>query len=126
MGTLDEQKLAKRDARKGGGAGRQVEANTRNLGGLRRRRTRRKVSWADTDAAGLGALIVRASYQNAALLFGTTRDGGALTLTIYWDGDRETLYVNDPDELENTLSEVWDLFPETLEAAEDGATDIPF
>lgn len=126
MGTLDDRKLQERDERRAKYANRQDQANGRRLEGLRRRATRRTLSWSLVPAQDLGALVHRATSWGAALLFGLTRDGGALTLTVYLDGDREVLYINDEEMIDETLDTVWGLFPERAPDAPPPGEDIPF
>lgn len=126
MGSLDDAKLQKRDDRSGRYSNAQDKANANRLGGLRSRQTRRKLAWSLIQAADLGVLVHRASSWGAALLFGVTRDGGALTLTVYLDGDKEVLYINDEDMIESTLDAVWQLFPERAHGDAGGSADIPF
>lgn len=126
MGSMDDAKLQKRDEQRQKYYNRQDQANSNRLSGLRKRANRRALAWTLVPAHDLGQLIHRATAWGAALLFGLTRDGGALTLTIYMDGDKEVLYINDYEMIDDTLNTVWELFPERNEADAGGPADIPF
>jgi hypothetical protein len=67
-----------------------------------------KPSWAKVDEAGILVAIARVTEEGAALLFGVTRDGGALVLTICDGDERLKLYGTSTDEMGVHLREVAD------------------
>lgn len=103
----------------------QAEANQRGLGRLRKKQSR-SMDWTVWNADALGWLVHCATRSGYALLFGKTRDGGALTLTVYLDGDREVLYLNDLEEAAARFDELAALFQADADTAQADGGDIPF
>lgn len=66
--------------------------------------------WADADAMLLANAVCVATLVGGSLQFGTTRDAGALTLTVYYDGERTTDYVRPSDDPDALLSEWCETF----------------
>jgi hypothetical protein len=59
--------------------------------------------WDEVAAEVLQGLIVAASNAGAAVMFGITSDQGALTLTYYWKGEKESTYIGPSDDIEEIL-----------------------
>lgn len=62
--------------------------------------------WSKADAKALAGLVSAVTARGGAISFGTSRDGGAYSITLFLEQERETLWFNgdcDLDaELENT------------------------
>lgn len=54
--------------------------------------------WGRVSASLISWLVVFCSANGGAVMFGTTRDGGAGTIKIYEDGDSHTEYIKDQED----------------------------
>lgn len=86
--------------------------NDRRLAAISQRRTGTKADWLGCTAERLQAVIHQITAIGGAVTFGTSRDGGAYSVTLLLDGDRETLWFNGDADLDDELSAV----VETLDA----------
>lgn len=69
------------------------------------------VLWGDLNAATLMELIENVSSCGGALRFGRSRDGGALALGVYGDGDTPyTVYAGNVDEMEDHINALHAVF----------------
>lgn len=64
--------------------------------------------WSTVDPVPLIRLISTVSSQNGAVRFGYTRDGGAYSIGVYLDDDRETFYCRPGDDLSALLDDLSD------------------
>jgi len=63
------------------------------------------------DAHGdIGTALDAILNQGCAVIIGTTRDGGALVITILDNDDRHRTYCSNEDELEEAISEIIQLY----------------
>lgn len=90
MGTMDDRKLAKRDAKRAASE----------------QRLRRKVDaagvtadWVNADAQMLLYAVAAIAARGGALRLGYTRDGGAYAIGVYGDGDPFTEYVRPSEDI---------------------------
>jgi len=65
-----------------------------------------KLNWDDADPKNLAAVIVSAVEAGGAASFSRSRDAGAVSLTIYLDGDKKTLWFNKDSSLDDELEVV--------------------
>lgn len=86
--------------------------NDRRLEAIGRRRTAAAADWGGCDPEKIQAVIVGITALSGAATFGTSRDGGAHSLTLLLDGEKETLWFNGDAELTEELQAV----VETLDA----------
>ncbi len=86
--------------------------NDRRLEAIGRRRTASKADWGGCESEKIQAVIVGIVDLSGAVTFGTSRDGGAYSVTLLLDGDKETLWFNGDAELTDELQAVI----ETLDA----------
>lgn len=86
--------------------------NDRRLETLSQRRTGDAADWLGSSPERLQAVVHQITQLGGAVTFGTSRDGGAYSLTLLLDGDRETLWFNGGADLDVELSAVI----ETLDA----------
>jgi hypothetical protein len=68
--------------------------------------------WGDTDPRWIAAIVVKITSMGGACTFGLSRDGGAHSLTLMLNQERETLWFNGDADLDGELEKVW----QTLEA----------
>lgn len=66
--------------------------------------------WGNADPRWIQAVIVAISAIGGAASFGLSRDGGAYSLTVLLDGDRQTLWFNRSADLDLELEKVYNLF----------------
>jgi len=69
-----------------------------------------KQSWRDVDPGVLIDTIQTVALAGGAIRLGYTRDGGAIAIGVYGDGDPYTVYVSPRDNLADTLRAVRDGF----------------
>lgn len=67
-------------------------------------------SWRDVTPGVLIDTIQTVALAGGAIRLGYTRDGGAISIGVYGDGDPYTVYVSPRDSLEDTLRSVRDGF----------------
>jgi hypothetical protein len=65
--------------------------------------------WAKVDEALILAALSSVTAEGAALLFGTTRDKGALVLTVCDGDERVKLYASTREEMNEHLRSISDL-----------------
>jgi len=63
--------------------------------------------WGRADAKWVHAVIVAATLLGGAVTFGSSRDGGAYSLTVMLDGDRVALWFNGDADLDLELEKVF-------------------
>lgn len=66
-------------------------------------------SWAWAHPDDLVAAITAWTSRGAAIVLGTTSDGGALAVTLLENGERHKLYAASRDELERLLAQIRDV-----------------
>lgn len=108
MGAMKELKQEQRNGKKERGS-------VNNEGRLRRlleggNKAQGKADWSRCDPRWLQAVIAQITSSGGAVSFGYSRDGGAHSLSIFLDGDRETLWFNGNADLDTELEQVWELF----------------
>jgi len=64
--------------------------------------------WENVDEAAILVCITNVTNEGAALLFGKTRDGGSLVLTLCAGELRKRFYATTPDEMGVHLRELAD------------------
>lgn len=67
-----------------------------------------KADWAKVDEAAILLAITAVTKEGGALLFGVTRDGGVLSLTVCDGDERLKLYATTPEEMAVHLREIAD------------------
>lgn len=85
--------------------------NDRRLEAIAQRRTTAAADWLGCDADRIQAIVHKITALGGAVTFGTSRDGGAYSVSLMLDGDRETLWFNGDADLDDELQAV----TETLE-----------
>lgn len=66
--------------------------------------------WGNADPRWIVAVITAVCRLGGAASFGLSRDGGAYSLTILLDGDRQTLWYNGSADLDVELEKVYEAF----------------
>jgi len=107
VGLSDEQLEAKRKTKKRGSvdnAGRlkRILAGTGQQSG--------KADWSGADPRWLAAIIHVVTRVGGAVSFGYSRDGGAYSVSVMLDGERETLWFNGGVDIDAELEGVHALF----------------
>ena len=105
MSVAKEQKQAKR--------GRKPTSGGR-LSNALRGSGRGKVSWASCDPEATASLIEGVTDAGGAVMFGASRDGMALSVTLHLDGDRETIWIDRDKDVSEQLSALIDTLRDTL------------
>lgn len=77
--------------------------NDKRLAAITRRRTGEKADWSDSPPDLVLAVVAGITSMGGAVTFGTSRDGGAYSLTLLLDGERETLWFNGNADLDDEL-----------------------
>lgn len=80
--------------------------NDRRLEAIARRRSSAAADWGGCDSEKIQGVVVGITALGGAVTFGTSRDGGAYSVTLLLEGDRETLWFNGDAELEDELDAV--------------------
>lgn len=65
-----------------------------------------RASWEDAEAETLWRTIQAVTDAGDAIMFGRTRDGGAVVLTLLSGDVREKAYATGPEEVASLLAEV--------------------
>lgn len=63
-------------------------------------------SWISGQGDWMRAIIVTMTELEGAVIFGKTRDGGALTLTLLLDGDKNTYYIKPSEDIDVALEAI--------------------
>lgn len=80
--------------------------NDKRLFAIAQRRTSASADWGGVDGMRLQAVIQLITSIGGAVTFGTSRDGGAYSVTLLLDGERETLWFNGDADLDDELQAV--------------------
>lgn len=59
--------------------------------------------WGNVDAERILALIAAVTSQGGLCSFGYTRDGGAFTITVIIEGDKQTDYIRPTEDVNSVL-----------------------
>lgn len=62
------------------------------------------LSWDEVSAPLIGELVGAVTRDGAAILLGTTRDGGALVVTVCAGDERIKFYASTPEEVASMLA----------------------
>ena len=68
------------------------------------------VSWGLADPAMLAWFIAQLTQDGNAVILGTTRDGGALSVTVLLGDERYKHYIAPKDDLNMTLKEIGEYY----------------
>lgn len=107
MGLSDEQLEKKRATKKRGsvdntGRLKKLLADTGQQTG--------KADWSSADPRWVAGVVHVVTRVGGAVSFGYSRDGGAYSLSIMLDGDRETLWFNGGADIDTELEGVYATF----------------
>lgn len=70
------------------------------------------ISWGLADPAMLAWCVTRLTTNGGGVILGSTRDGGALSLTVLYGDDKEKYYITPADDLNRVLKEVGEYYGE--------------
>lgn len=101
-----------RGNKKAGSGKRGSVRNDRRLAAIAQRRKGAVADWLGCSAERMQAVVHQITQLGGAITFGTSRDGGAYSLTLLLEGDKETLWFNGDAEIDDELQSV----VETLDA----------
>lgn len=107
MGAEDERELANKNARGGRRSTRGRTDNSSRLAAFAGSRKSGTADWGGCDPRWLQAIVVAITGLGGAVTIGLSRDGGAYSLTLLLDGERETLWFNGNAELDAELEKVY-------------------
>jgi len=71
-----------------------------------RREAKQKIAWDEVSAPQIGEVVAAVTRDGSAVLFGTTRDGGALVVTICAGDERIKFYASDPQEVADMIANI--------------------
>lgn len=89
--------------------------NDNRLEAIAQRRKGSAADWLSCSPERVQSVVDKITALGGAVTFGTSRDGGAYSVTLLLDGDRETLWFNGDAVLDDELQAVI----ETLGAMQD-------
>lgn len=95
-----------RGSKKAGSSKRGSVRNDRRLEAIAQRRKGSMADWLGCDSAKLQAVVHGITVLGGAVTFGTSRDGGAYSVSLMLDGERETLWFNGDADLDEELQAV--------------------
>lgn len=72
----------------------------------KRGRVREVLSWGKVKATTTHKLITACSDNGGAVMFGATRDGGALSVTVLWGNDKAREYIGSYDEVDPVVDDL--------------------
>lgn len=72
-------------------------------------KSKQRIDWSEVDPGRLADLVISVSRAGAAVMFGTTRDGGALVVAVYDGDDRARYYCNSMAEFEILVEQLVEL-----------------
>jgi hypothetical protein len=70
------------------------------------KKTVEQVAWDECNSALIATAVCEVTRGGDALLFGATRDGGALVLTVCSGDERVKFYANAPEEMDTHLENI--------------------
>jgi len=80
--------------------------NARRLDALKGRAAGGGADWGGCDPKWIAGVVVAATRLGGAVTFGFSRDGGAYSVAVWLDGERETLWFNGDSDLDAELEGV--------------------
>lgn len=107
MGAEKNAQHERRDAARGSANGRGSVNNNQRLAVFTQRVGGGSADWGGCDPGWLQAVVVAITRLGGAVTFGTSRDGGAYSLTLLLDGERQTLWFNGGADLDAELEVVY-------------------
>ena len=67
-------------------------------------------SWRDVGFDTVLALLLAVTEKGGAVQFGKSRDGAALSITLYYDGDRRTVWIGPDDDPYEKIEKILTVF----------------
>ncbi len=83
--------------------------NDRRLAAIAQRRKGVAADWLGCDSESIQAIVHQITQLGGAVIFGTSRDGGAYSVTLLLEGEKEILWINGDSDLDKELSAVVDV-----------------
>lgn len=80
--------------------------NAKRLDAFRNRIGAADASWGGCDPKWLQAVVVSITGLGGAVTYGLSRDGGAHSVTLMLDGERETMWYNGDADLDDALKTI--------------------
>lgn len=103
MGAAKNATHEAKDNGKHGAGSRGSVDNASRLAGFADKHGSASADWGGCDPIWIQSVVVGITGLGGAVTFGTSRDGGAFSLTLMLDGERETLWFNGDAELDAEL-----------------------
>lgn len=88
--------------------------NDRRLEAFAGREKSAAADWSGCDPERLQAVVHNITELGGAVTFGTSRDGGAYSVTLMLDGERETLWFNGDADVDEKLQTVIETLTQML------------
>lgn len=99
------EEIARGEKRKGSGSRGSVK-NGERLRNLFNHGEGRRADWGSVDPGAIASTVEAVTGRGGAISFGTSRDGGAYSVTLFLDGERETLWFNGDADVEGELENI--------------------
>lgn len=112
MGQTDGAELERRDRERGKRKSRGSTNNRGRLAAFASKRESGTADWGGCDPGWIQAVVVGITRLGGAVTYSRSRDGGAYSVTLMLDGDKQTLWFNGDADLDHELELVY----ATLEA----------
>jgi len=106
MATQREVAKGMKKSSAGNGGSRGTVNNARRLEIFSDRKSGNTADWGGCDPKWLLEVVVGITEMGGAVTFGLSRDGGAYSVTLLLDSDRQTLWFNGDAELNTELEQV--------------------
>lgn len=106
MGQTDDAEISRRDARRSKRSRRGSADNSRRLAQFASRSQGTRADWGECAPERLQGVILAITRLGGAVTFGTSRDQGAFSCTLFLDGDRQQLWWNGDVDLDQELWQV--------------------
>lgn len=69
---------------------------------------RNLVHWGEVDPSGIVAITTQVSALGGAVLFGGSRDRGALQLTVHLEGDKAVFWFSSAADAESEMADLYE------------------
>ena len=103
----NKEEIARGLAKSGGSRKRGSTDNAGRLAAFSAGKGEGKADWGGCDSRWIQAVLVKITGLGGAVTFGLSRDGGAHSVTLLLDGDRQTLWFNGDADLDVELEKVY-------------------
>lgn len=104
MGFAKELRAAEEARRREARARKKTQANRWQI-----KKAEKRIDWTEIDPGLMADLVIAVTNAGAAVMFGRTRDGGALVVAVFDGDDRARYYCNSVVEFEILTEQLTEL-----------------